>query len=170
MKVIAHKLRQNIAIIFAAVVCALVIFFLVKNPGLFQASILSLEEKAFMNEKKRDAAYKTNKWPFEIFVAEKYETTLTDFQAAIYFNPDKVQLNTWSLTGQGVFTIKQSTNDSLLVTIKLPSKIESNKEIIGITFSGSAQDIVLGESKGKIKKSRTSFAVGNLNDFVEHSK
>jgi hypothetical protein len=61
MKIIARKLRQNIAIIFAAAVCALVIFFIVKNPGLFQASILSLEEKAFMNEKKRDAAYKTNK-------------------------------------------------------------------------------------------------------------
>lgn len=152
MKVIAHKLRKNLAIIFAAAVCALVIFFIVKNPGLFESSILSLGEKAFMNQQKRDIAYKTNKGPFEIFVAEKYKTTMTNFQGTIYFDANKVQLETGSLTGQGQFTIKQATNDSLLVTIKMSAKIDANSEIIGIPFSGEAKDIVLGESKIKTKK------------------
>jgi hypothetical protein len=51
MKFIAHKIRQNISIFFAAAIFALAIFFVVKNPFLFQSSILSLEEKAFINSK-----------------------------------------------------------------------------------------------------------------------
>lgn len=170
MKVIAHKLRKNLAIIFAAAVCALVIFFIVKNPGLFQSSILSLGEKAFMNQQKRDAAYKTNKGPFEIFVAEKYKTTITSFEWIIYFDADKVQLETGNLTGQGQFTVKQTTKDSLLVTIKISDKIDTNSEIIGIPFSWEAKDIVLGESKIKTRKGRAQVTVGNLNNFVEHTK
>jgi len=57
-----------------------------------------------------------------------------------------------------------------LVTVKLPSKIDTNQEIIGIAFSGDAQDIVLGESKIKTKRGRDYVAVGNLNDFIKHSK
>ena len=170
MKVIAHKLRKNLAIIFAAAVCALVIFFIVKNPGLFQSSILSLGEKAFMNQEKRDVAYKTNKWPFEIFVAEKYKTNMTNFEGTIYFDANKVQLETGNLTGQGQFSIKQVTKDSLLVTIKMANKIDVNSEIIGIPFSGEAKDIVLGESRIKTKKWWLSVTVGNLNNFVAHSK
>lgn len=170
MKVIAHKLRQNLAIIFAAVVCALVIFFLVKNPGLFQASILSLEEKAFMNEKKRDAAYKTSDGNFEIFIGEKYKTTMKSMQAVIYFDTNKVQMDATTTTGQGTHKITAMTKDSLLVTITAPEKIDSNAGIFSIAFSGSAQDIVLGESKIKTNKSWKSLSVGNLNDFVKHSK
>ena len=123
-----------------------------------------------MNEERRDAAYKTNQWPFEIFVSEKYKTTITDFQGTIYFDPQKVELETGNLIGQWTFVIKKITNDSLLVTVKLPSKIDTNQEIIGIAFSGDAQDIVLGESKIKTKRGRAYVAVGNLNDFIKHSK
>lgn len=80
MKIFAHKLRQNLAILFAAAVCALVIFFIVKNPDFFQASILSLEEKAFMNENHRDVAYKTTDNRFEIFIADKYSTSIQSFK------------------------------------------------------------------------------------------
>ena len=170
MKVIAHKLRKNLAIIFAAAVWALVIFFIVKNPGLFQASILSLEEKAFMNQQKRDVAYKTNKWPFEIFVGEKYKTSMTDFQGTIYFDQEKVQLETSNWTGQGILKITETSKDSIFVTIKMSDKIDTNSEIIGIPFSGEAKDIVLGESRIKTKKWWSFVTVGNLNDFVAHSK
>ncbi|MEI8091474.1 MAG: hypothetical protein WCG98_04510 [bacterium] len=100
MKIIARKFRKNMAIIFAAAICALVIFFIVKNPGLFQASILSLEEKAFMNENHRDSAYKTTNNHLEIFIGEKYKNNLTDFRGTIYYDPDTVQIDTQTFSGQ----------------------------------------------------------------------
>jgi len=135
MKLFAHKIRQNLAILFAAIVCALVIFFIVKNPGLFQASILSLEEKAFMNEKRRDAAYKTSNGALEIFVAEKHKYNTEHFQGIVYFNPDEITFDTMTLTGQGTFKITETTDDSMVITISTPDRIDTNEEIIAIPFS-----------------------------------
>jgi len=170
MKVIAHKLRKHLAIIFAAAVCALVIFFVVNNPSLFQASILSLQEKAFMNEKKRDVAYKTNQWPFEIFIAEKHVYNTSDFEGILYFDPQKVQLDIENATGQGIFSINQASPESILVSIVMTDKIDSNRDIFAIPFSGEAQHIILGESRGKTKKWWIYFAVGNLNEFEQHGR
>lgn len=170
MKKIAHKLRQNLAIIFTAAVCALVVFFIVKNPWLFQASILSLEEKAFMNEKKWDAAYKTTDGMFEVFLAEKHKLTMTNFQGVIYYNPEKVQLDTTNTTGQWTFKITEMAKDSLLITISEMDNIDTSEDIFAIAFSGDAENILLWESKGKTKKKRSYFSVGNLNEFMKHSE
>lgn len=143
MKIVARKLRQNLAILFAAAVCALVVFYIVKNPNLFQASILSLEEKAFMNEKKRDSAYKVTSGYFEIFVAEKYKYSMQSFQGIIYIDPENVELDIQNLTGQGTFQITQTAKDSLLVSISNLGDIDTSREIIGIPFSGEQTYILL---------------------------
>ncbi len=170
MKIIARKFRKNMAIIFAAAICALVIFFIVKNPGLFQASILSLEEKAFMNENHRDSAYKTTNNHLEIFIGEKYKNNLTDFRGTIYYDPDTVQIDTQTFSGQWTIRITQNTVDSLIVNIANMEKIDVNEGIFNVVFSGKQNDILLGESAGKKVKGWKNFAVGNLSEFTWHSK
>lgn len=170
MKVIAHKLRQNLAILFTAAVCALVIFYIIKNPNLFQASILSLEEKAFMNEKHWDAAYKMSNNMLEVFVSESYKNSMKTYQGNIYYDPSKVEFLTEGLTGQWSYTIKQIDKESLLITVSSLNDITINEEIIWIPFSGDMKAIVLGESKAQTKKWRAALSIGNLNEFVTHSE
>lgn len=170
MKIIARKFRKNIAIIFAAAICALVIFFIMKNPGFFQASILSLEEKAFMNTNHRDAAYKTTDKHFEIFIWEKYKNNLRNFKGTIYYDPDTVQIDTQTFSGQWTIKISQSTIDSLTVNIANMDNIDTNEGIFNVMFSGKQDDILLGESAGKKTNGWKNFAVGNLSEFTWHSK
>ncbi len=170
MKIIAHKFRKNVAIIFAGAICALVIFYVIKNPNLFQTSILLLEEKAFMNEKKRDVAYKTNQWPFEVFIAEKHKHNTETFEWRIYFDPNEVEILIDQWTWQGI--LQKSTQNIWNIDIKIgiPKSIDTNKEIIWIPFSGNGEKILLGESRITTKKTKTSLSVGNLDEFIRHSK
>jgi hypothetical protein len=148
----------------------LAIFFVVKNPFLFQSSILSLEEKAFINSKWRDAAYKISSGSFEIFLADKHASSLQKFQGYIYYEAETLTPDTQAYTGQGVAKLQQKTAGTLLVTIQNFDKIDSTQEIIGIPFSGNMRNIVLGESKGMTKKGRQKFSVGNLGEFTQHAK
>lgn len=43
--------KQNLIITIGAVLLAFGIFFIIKNPDFFAASVLSLQEKAFIAEK-----------------------------------------------------------------------------------------------------------------------
>ncbi|MEI6672797.1 MAG: hypothetical protein WCL02_05745 [bacterium] len=50
-KTLLGSWKQNIGIIIAAAVVAVGIFYVVKNPEIFTASVLSLQEKSFIVEK-----------------------------------------------------------------------------------------------------------------------
>ncbi|MEI7557309.1 MAG: hypothetical protein WCJ45_00160 [bacterium] len=50
-KMVIGTRKENIAVVIAGAIIAIGVFYVVKNPGLFTASVLSLQEKAFIIEK-----------------------------------------------------------------------------------------------------------------------
>ena len=54
------NIGKNIGIVFIAMIAALAIFYIVKNPDFFTASVLSLQEITTIKEKGWDIAYKTD--------------------------------------------------------------------------------------------------------------
>ncbi len=169
MKKIARKIKQNGTILLLALICAIAIFYIKRNPDFFLTSILSLQEKQIIREQWRDAAYKTQSGDFEIFVADKYTGSLSKFQGILYINPD-ITLDTQDLTGQGDFQVQKTSENSFTVTVNNLSDINASEEIIGIPFSWQQKDIVLGESKGRTHSGLQKFSVGNLSEFMEHSE
>lgn len=163
-------MRKNSITLLGAAILASGIFYVVNNPDLFMASILSLQEKQFIVEQWWDAAYKTDNNTFEIFVAENYADNLSNFQCVIYLDPEKVEMNIDAYTGQGEISIQKQIDGNLYITVTNIKNIDINKEIVGIPFSGDARLVFLWESKGKTENKRKDFAVGNLSTFTPHSK
>lgn len=85
MKHLVKKIGQNTTILVASFLCALAIFSITKNPGLFLSSVLSLKEQQVITQKNRDAAYKVQSGVFEIFLAPKHSNTFQSIETNIYF-------------------------------------------------------------------------------------
>jgi hypothetical protein len=94
---------------------------------------------------------------------------MNKFYGVIYFDPEKIQMDITNFTGQGTIDIQQK-DGNLLINITNLKDINVREEILGIPFSGDARLLLLGESKGWINNGWQKFAVGNLSQFVPHTK
>lgn len=163
-------IRRNSMTLLGAAILASGIFYVVNNPNVFMASILSLQEKEFIMAQWRDVAYKADKGVFEVFVADKYTGDLNEFQGMIYLNPEKVDMDIVNYTGKGTIDIQVQEYGSLMIHITDLYDINTSREIISIPFSGDEGLVFLWESQGLINNKRKNFSVGNLSKFITHNK
>lgn len=161
--------KENIAIIIGAALVAFGLFFIYKNPDFFTASVLSLQEKAFIVEKWRDIGYKTNSWYVDIFMSENLETPKSiDF--TVSFDKYTVTIDSQHITGQWTRTINNPDDNSILIQEIPNGKIDKSQSMIMLPFTGDIQDILLSETVAKLNNGQErNLSIGSLNEITSHS-
>ena len=163
------KWKENTFIIIGAALVAFGIFFVSKNPEFFSASVLSLQEKAFIIEKWRDIGYKTNSWYVDIFISENLETPQSiDFM--INFDKDTVNIDAQNISGQGTRTVNMPDDTSIIIKSIPNENIDKNQSIIVVPFIGDIEDILLSEAVAILDNGKEkNLSIGSLNDSTSHS-
>lgn len=162
-------MRRNSMLFLGAAILASWIFYVVNNPDFFTASVLSLQEKAFIVEKWRDIAYKNNSWAIDIFMSEKLKTPASiDF--IISFDQNTVTLNADNMSGQGTRIISNPNSNDIIIQ-SLPGKnVDKSQSLIIIPFTGEIKDILLSEATAKlVNGEEKSLSIGSLNEITSHS-
>ncbi len=158
-------MRKNSMTLLGAAILASWIFYVVNNPDMFTASILSLQEQEFIVEKWWDIAYKTNSGYVDIFMAEKMETP-ANIDFTISFDKDTITIDPASISGQGLRTFNLPDQETITIQ-SLPNKeIDKTQSIILLPFTGDNEDIILTEAVVDGKW----LSIGSLNEIAEHSK
>lgn len=143
-KRILLMMRKNSMTLLGAAVLASGIFYVVNNPDIFTASILSLQEQEFIAEKGWDIAYKTNSGYVDIFIAENRETP-ENIDFTISFDKDTVTIDPANLSGQGTRTYSNPNENSIVITF-IPTNIIKSESLIMLPFTGDIEDILLSEA------------------------
>gem|GEM_PF-722067 len=143
-KRILLMMRKNSMTLLGAAVLASGIFYVVNNPDMFTASILSLQEQEFIAEKGWDIAYKTNSGYVDIFMAENMETP-ENIDFMISFDKDTVTIDPANLSGQGTRTYSNPDENNIIIT-SIPTNIIKSESLIMLPFTGDIEDILLSEA------------------------
>ena len=175
-KILLMMRRNSMTLLWAALLASW-IFYVVNNPNVFTASILSLQEQNFIIEKWRDIAYKTNSGYVDIFMAKTLETPAKiDF--TISFDKDTVTIDPNNLSGQGTRTF--SNPDANNITIQsipiceqtdwICGTIDKSKSLIMLPFTGDITDILLSEAVAKMSNgNEKNLSIWSLNEIASHS-
>lgn len=132
-KKIITMIKKNSGIVFGAAVLALGIFYVVNNPNLFTASILSLQEQNVITEAGRDIAYKTNEGYVDIFLSETLETP-KQIDFTISFAENTVTIDPENISGQGTWSYTKNTNEIYIQS--LPNEnIDKTQSVIMLPFT-----------------------------------
>ena len=150
--------------LLGAAVLASGIFYVVNNPDTFTASILSLQEQEFIEEKWRDIAYKTDNGYVDIFLAENRETP-QQIDFTVSFDKDTITIDPENLSGQGTRTYNTPDENNIIITMTTTNIIKS-ESLIMLPFTGENTDILLSEALIDGKWS----SIGSLNEINVHSK
>jgi hypothetical protein len=109
-KKLLMMMKKNGMTLLGAAILASGIFYVVNNPNLFTASILSLQEQNFITEAGRDVAYKTNEGYVDIFLGEN-TTAAKKIDFTISFNEDTVTIDPENISGQGTWNYTMTDNE-----------------------------------------------------------
>lgn len=163
-------MRRNSMTLLGAAILASGIFYVVNNPNVFTASILSLQEKEFIVQQWRDIAYKTNSGYVDIFMAEKLETPASlDF--TVSFDKDTVTIDPQNLSGQGTRTFSNPDENSIIVQSIPGQTVDKSQSLILLPFTGDIEDILLSEAVAKLGDgTEKSLSIWSLNEISSHSK
>lgn len=169
-RILFWSLKQNIGIIIGAAFVAFGIFYISKNPDLFLASVLSLQEKAFIVEKWRDIAYKTDSGYVDIFMSQKLETPAS-IKFTVSFNTDTITIDPKNLSGQGTRTYANPVTNDITIQSIPGENIDKSQSIILLPFTGEIRDILLSEAVAKLNDgTEKNLSIGSLNEMTSHSK
>lgn len=158
-------MKKNSMTLLGAAILASGIFYVVNNPNLFTASILSLQEQNFITEAGRDIAYKTNEGYVDIFLGENIDTP-EKILFTISFNEDTVTIDPENLSGQGTWSYTTNTNEIHIES--LPNQnIDKTQSLIMLPFTWTTRDILLSEATTDMKK---DLSIGSLNELSGHSE
>ena len=169
-KKILLMMRRNSMTLLWAALLASGIFYVVNNPDVFTASILSLQEQNFIIEKWRDIAYKTNSGYVDIFIVETLETPAKiDF--TISFDKDTVSIDTNNLSGQGTRTLSNPDENNITIQSIPNQNVDKSQSLIMLPFTGDSTDILLSEAVAQMNNGETkNLSIGSLNELASHSQ
>jgi len=168
-KKILLMMRRNSMTLLWAALLASGIFYVVNNPNVFTASILSLQEQNFIIEKWRDIAYKTNSGYVDIFMAETLETP-ANIDFTISFDKDTVSIDTNNLSGQGTRTWSNLDENNITIQSIPNQDMDKSQSLIMLPFTGDSTDILLSEAVANMNDGKAkNLSIGSLNELVSHS-
>ena len=86
------RLKTNIIILILAAICAVVLFYFTENPGLFSASVISLQESEKMKENNWDIAYKNDSQILDVFLSDSLQD-VSNITISIIYDPQNAEIN-----------------------------------------------------------------------------
>lgn len=158
-------IKRNSMTLLGAAILASGIFYVINNPNLFTASILSLQEQNFITEAWRDVAYKTNEGYVDIFLGENLETP-KNITFTISFNEETITIYPENLSGQGTWTYTNTDNE-IVIQSTPNTNIDKMQSLIMLPFTGAIHDILLSEATTDNNK---DLSIGSLNELSWHSE
>lgn len=162
-------LKRNTKIFFIAIVCSFALLYVIKNPSLFQASVLNLWEIETIKKNQRDLAYKTTGNVLDIFVDESLKN-LSELTLSIAYDPLLNVAESW-WTAQSAYEIISSIPGSLNVKLNQFSPIDTKQSLLIIPFSWTNMNILVQEAHAVLTDGTSKdLAIGNLSQQLVHGQ
>lgn len=166
------RLFLNFKILVGALFIALAIFYVSKNPAIFQASVLSLQEIQVIQDNWRDIAYKNQPNLLDIFISSWVQST-SSLNFSLVFNPS-IQIQTQTLSWQWQISITNIGSGFADFHITDIQNIDYSQSILLVSFSWSTQtnDYLIIESAEAITLDwdKKNLSIWNLGETKSHSK
>ena len=144
---------------------ALILAWLVYDARDLSASVLSLSERAFMEEAYWDAAYKKEQGNLEVFISPQLQSYDQLF-VSLFFSPSEIEVLTSTISSPYVWELVAQTRSSLLLKISDFSAGNVDEGMVIIPFSGDAREITVEFVSDEAEEGRI-FALGVLETFAE---
>jgi len=157
--------KKNIATLGLALVVAVWIFYVVNDPNIFQASVLTLQDKDILERMERDIGYKVENDTLDIF--------LTDFDVVklhlnIQYDDANVRLFTDEIEYQWDLTILAEWDGELQLEITNLKTLDIKQSLVILLYEAEQNNILLSEVQGWDKDGQVyDLAVGRLYDWPE---
>jgi len=158
------RIFTDFKILVLALGIAVVAFVVVKNPDLFQASVLLLEDKETMQANQRDIGYKNTSGVLDVFISENVKD-FTEILFSITLDPNSVTVDLTKIDSQLPYEIIDQSTDGfeIRLTTATLTGLDYGQSLFMVPFSGSNPYILLSEgslvlSNGDIQ----ALAIGNL--------
>jgi hypothetical protein len=130
------------------------------------ASILSLQERQFIEQAHWDAAYKRFSGEIELFISPQLQS-LNQLFVSFLFSPTKLQILPLEMSSPYTVQIIEGNADSLLVQVSDFSGGNVEEGIVILPFSGDVKEILVEYVTDSLEGAEHSFALGSLDDVVE---
>jgi len=140
------RIFTNFKILVLALVMAVVIFVVVKNPELFQASVLLLEDKQTMQLNERDIGYKNTSGVLDVFISENIKD-FSEITFSVSFDANTVNVNFDTIESQLPYEITNQSNGefSIRLTFASLSGLDYGQSLFMIPFVADTPYILLSE-------------------------
>lgn len=164
MKGLFTRIFTDFKILALALLIAVVTFVVVKNPDLFQASVLLLEDKQTMHTNQRDIGYKNTSGVLDVFISENVQD-FTDIVFGVTLDPTNVTPDFTKIESQFPYEIIDQTSDGFRIRLTRAtlSGLDYGQSLFVIPFSGTNAYILLSEGIATLGNGDSqALAIGNL--------
>lgn len=143
-----NRIITNILILLVAIFFSVALLYLTKNPDLFSASVLSLQDSEIINAKSRDIWYK-NEWNvLDTFISQNL-TNINSITFSVIYDYENIQLDLSQLDSQTKYEIL--SNDKWWIVIKFTSfswiDYDYNQSLFELPFSGEDHTVLISEGE-----------------------
>jgi hypothetical protein len=166
MKALTYTLK-NIGILVVGIALALIFAWIVYDARDLSASVLSLQERAFIEKAQRDVAYKKEQGNLEVFISPQLQNYSQLF-VSLLFSPSEIILVSTGITSPYSFRVLEQSAGSLLLEVSDFSAGEVDEGIVIVPFTGNKEEITV-EYVSDAVENGLPFAMGNLNEYVEEN-
>jgi hypothetical protein len=140
------RIFTDFKILVLALVIAVLVFIVVKNPELFQASVLLLEDRQTMQANQWDIGYKNTSGVLDVFISENVKD-FTEILFSVTLDPTNVTVDFNKIESQLPYEITNQSEGGFDIRI-IPatlSGLDYGQSLFMVPFSGNNPYILLSE-------------------------
>lgn len=160
------RIFTDFKILALSLLIAVVVFVVVKNPDLFQASVLLLEDRETMQANQRDIGYKNTSGVLDVFISENVQD-FTEILFTVTLDPANVTVDFTKIDSQFPYEISNQKEDGFDIRV-VPatlSGLDYGQSLFMIPFSWSNPYILLSEGTTTLGNGdMQALAIGNLDE------
>jgi len=145
------RLKTNAMIFVVAVLLSIVLFYTSKNPDLFSASILSLQDAETIKAKSRDVWYK-NEWNIlDTFLSDKLQN-ISNITFSIIYDQDNTNLKLEKFDCQTNYEILSSEEGSIVIKFTNFSGIDYDyqQSLFELPFNWQMSKVLISEGMANL--------------------
>lgn len=159
------RIFTNVKIFILALIITIVVVIVVKNPSLFQASVLLMQDRQTMITNQRDIWYKNSSGVLDVFISE-WLKNFTDISFTVTLDPQSVVVDFSKITAQLPYEISNQTQQSFDIKLTALSGIDYHQSLFMVPFSGTNTYILLSQWNVSLQNGDfQSLAIGNLDPY-----
>lgn len=168
-----NRLTTNIVILLAAVLLSVALLYATKNPDLFSASILSLQDAETIKAKSRDIWYK-NEWNIlDTFISQELKD-ISSITFSVIYDYENIALDLTSIDAQTKYEILSDDEWGIVIKFTNFSWIDYdyNQSLFELPFDWQDHAVLISEGKVNLLNGDNKYlSIWSLNsDNIEYHK